>query len=70
MNLEAVEDDVTAKVHKVKDVLHLTEKMKHVMLNYDASVELGKKARMIAFERFELKNIAIQYSNMLRDKSK
>jgi glycosyltransferase involved in cell wall biosynthesis len=67
MNLEAVEDGVTAEVHKVKDVLHLTEKMKHVMLNYDASIELGKRARMKAFDRFELKNIAIHYSNVLRD---
>jgi len=70
MNLEAVEDDVTAKVFKVKDVLHLNEKMEQVLLNYDASVELGKKARMTAFERFELKNIAIQYSSILRDHCK
>lgn len=61
MNLEAIEDGVSALVHRVKHVEDLFEKMKKLQTDYNASLILGKNARQIAIEKFDIKNISNQY---------
>ena len=65
MNLEAVENNKTALVHKLKNVEDLANKMEEMILNYPNMIEMGKLARQVAFEKFEIKNIASQYERLL-----
>ena len=65
MNLEAVENNKTALVHKLKDVEDLASKMEEMILNYPNMIEMGKVARQVAFEKFDIKNIASQYERLL-----
>jgi glycosyltransferase involved in cell wall biosynthesis len=61
MNLEAIEDNATAFVFKVNHGKDLFEKMKQLQLDYNSSLILGKNARKIALERFDIKHISNQY---------
>jgi glycosyltransferase involved in cell wall biosynthesis len=61
MNLEAIEDNATAFVFKVNHGEDLFEKMKQLQLDYNSSLILGKNARKIALERFDIKHISNQY---------
>jgi glycosyltransferase involved in cell wall biosynthesis len=67
MNLEAIEDGVSAYVHKVNHVEDLFEKMKQLQLNYKESLTLGKNARKIATEKFDIKHISNQYWLLLNN---
>ncbi|MEY4702388.1 MAG: hypothetical protein RIR96_285, partial [Bacteroidota bacterium] len=65
MNLEAVEHGVSAFVNKVKNVSDLTERMKQVQQDYHGSMMLGKNARRIALESFDIKQVSKQYTEAL-----
>ncbi len=65
MNLEAVDNNKTALVHKLKDITDLTNKMEEMISNYPSMIEMGKRARQVAFEKFDIKNIAKQYETLL-----
>ena len=65
MNLEAVENNKTALVHKLKDAQDLAVKMQQMMDNYDDMIAMGKRARLTAIEKFDIKNIAQQYEKLL-----
>lgn len=65
MNLEAVENNKTALIHKLKDVTDLENKMQEMISNYPSMIEMGKKARQMAREKFDIKNIAKQYESLL-----
>jgi glycosyltransferase involved in cell wall biosynthesis len=66
MNLEAVEDNETALVHRLKDIDHLAEKMIAMMENYPSMIDMGQRARTLATVKFDIKNIAKQYEELLR----
>ena len=52
-------------VFKVKDAADLAEKMKLMITDYDAMIEMGKRARTIAIEKFDINKIAYQYETFL-----
>ena len=66
MNLEAVEYQQTALVHQLKNVKDLTDKMREMISNYPSMIQMGLRARKLAIDKFDIKNIAIQYEGMLR----
>ena len=66
MNTEAVTDAETALVHRLKDVNDLHSKMLQMIENYEVMKKMGERARKIAFERFDIKVIALQYENLLK----
>lgn len=65
MNLEAVENNKTALVHKLKDATDLANKMQEMISNYEPMIEMGKIARKVAIEKFDIKKIAQQYEGVL-----
>lgn len=65
MNVEAVADNQTALVHRMKDVFHLSEKMQWMMDHYDQMIAMGSRARKVAQEQFDIKKIARQYQAVL-----
>ncbi len=67
MNLEAIKNDVTGKVFKVKNAESLYIQMKWMLENYNTAIELGNKASEDAFNRFEINAIAKQYLQLLKD---
>ena len=66
MNLEAVTHEETALVHALKDENDLADKMTRMMVQYPDMIEMGKRARAISFERFDIKVIAKQYEALLK----
>ena len=67
MNLEAIKNDVSGKVFKVKDSESLYKQMKWVFENYDSAIKLGNAAREDAYNRFEINSIAKQYLQLLKN---
>lgn len=65
MNLEAVENNTTALVHKLKDFQDLANKMEEMISSYPNNIEMGKRARQTAMMKFDIKNIAKQYETVL-----
>jgi glycosyltransferase involved in cell wall biosynthesis len=65
MNLEAVENNKTALIHKLKDATDLANKMQEMISNYPSMIEMGHKARQTAMKKFDIKNIAKQYETLL-----
>ena len=66
MNKEAVTDKKTALIFKVKDADDLLHKIKLMISNYPEMIEMGKRAREEAFQRFDIKIIAKQYEEFLK----
>jgi glycosyltransferase involved in cell wall biosynthesis len=66
MNLEAVEHQQTALVHQLKNVKDLTDKMREMISNYPSMIQMGIRARKLAIDKFDIRNIAIQYEGLLR----
>lgn len=66
MNLEAVEHQQTALVHQLKNVKDLTDKMKDMIMNYPSMIQMGSRARSLAIDKFDIRNIANQYESLLR----
>jgi glycosyltransferase involved in cell wall biosynthesis len=65
MNLEAVDHQETALVFAVKDIEDLQQRLKFVMNEREVCETMGKNARAVAIERFNLKQISKQYFNNL-----
>jgi glycosyltransferase involved in cell wall biosynthesis len=65
MNLEAVENNKTALVHQLKNATDLADKMQEMISNYETMIAMGKRARKVAIEKFDIKNIAKQYETLL-----
>lgn len=65
MNLEAVKDNRTALIHKVKDPIDLSSKMKEMIQRYTEMIEMGRAAREEAIRRFDIKTISSQYEAFL-----
>jgi glycosyltransferase involved in cell wall biosynthesis len=65
MNLEAIEHNKTAIVHSVNNPQDLADKMKEMIDQYSQKIEMGVNARLIAQQRFDIKNIATQYEQHL-----
>ncbi len=65
MNLEAVTNEKTALIHEVKNTSSLKTKMEMMINSYPAMIEMGKRAREEAFERFDIKTISKQYEGFL-----
>jgi glycosyltransferase involved in cell wall biosynthesis len=65
MNLEAVEHQKTAFIFRVKDKKELQQQMEFVINEREASENLGRNARRVAIERFNLKQISKQYFQLL-----
>jgi glycosyltransferase involved in cell wall biosynthesis len=65
MNLEAVENNKTALVHQLKDVTNLADKMEEMISNYPSMIQMGQKARQTAMKKFDIKNIAQKYEEVL-----
>ncbi len=66
MNLEAVENEKTALIHQVKDSHDIANKMKQMIGDYDKMIEMGKRARKVAIEKFDIREIAVQYEKTLK----
>jgi glycosyltransferase involved in cell wall biosynthesis len=64
MNLEAV-DTGTALICRVKDVGELAAAMEKMILNYGEMTEMGKRARKVASDRFDIRRIASEYEQFL-----
>ncbi len=67
MNLEAISPDETALTFPVKDLDALAAKMVWAIQNQNAMAELGKAAREVAKERFDIREIAAKYEQTLFD---
>jgi glycosyltransferase involved in cell wall biosynthesis len=67
MNMEAVTDEKTALVFEVKNTQALEAKMERMILEYPQMIEMGARARKEALERFDIKVIANQYEQFLKD---
>ena len=70
MNLEAVENNKTALVHQLKDASDLTNKMEQMILDYTPMIEMGKRARGIAVQKFDIQKISQKYEGLLVAASK
>jgi glycosyltransferase involved in cell wall biosynthesis len=68
MNLEAVQADYSSLVYKVRDENMLLEKMSFCIHHYSQMIQMGKNARVVALERFEIKSIANQFETFLNQK--
>jgi glycosyltransferase involved in cell wall biosynthesis len=68
MNLEAVQNDYSALVYKVRDDEKLLEKMKFCIHNFSKMIEMGENARGVAMEKFEINKIAQQFETFLKQK--
>ena len=69
MNLEAVTDNETALIHRVKDVAGICSKMKFMIDNYPRMLEMAGRARNEAIQRFDIRLIAKQYEEYLKKAS-
>lgn len=69
MNLEAVEEGKTALIHALKDAKDLAKKMEEMVSSYASMIEMGKRARKVAFEKFDIRKIAQQYEALLIEKA-
>jgi len=67
MNLEAVEHNNTALVHRLRDAVDLADKMEYMMDHFDRMQKMGERARNLAFEKYDIKSIARQYERQLGD---
>jgi glycosyltransferase involved in cell wall biosynthesis len=65
MNTEAVDHEITALVHKLKDTDDLFKKMILMIEKYPEMIEMGKRAREKALMLFEIKEIAKKYEQLL-----
>jgi glycosyltransferase involved in cell wall biosynthesis len=65
MNVEAVENNKTALVHQVKNSDDLYVKMNEMIAHFSSMIEMGKCAREISIQKFDIKNIANQYESLL-----
>ena len=66
MNREAVEHEATALVFPVKNIDALAGAMKRVVNHYEEARQMGLKAREVAVQRFDLKQIAKEYEAFLK----
>jgi glycosyltransferase involved in cell wall biosynthesis len=66
MNLEAVSPK-TARIHASKNASSFAQNMLWVMNHYEEAKEMGKMAREEAFNRFDIRIIAAQYEQVLRN---
>ncbi len=67
MNLEAVEHNNTALIFPVKNIEALTSSMKQMIEAYAQSCVLANNAREYAFKKFDIKNISVEYENILKE---
>lgn len=67
MNTEAVSHSETALVHRLRDESDLLEKMVYMMEHYPAMKEMGKRARTLAIEKYDIRHIARQYEDQLKE---
>lgn len=65
MNLEAVQDKETALVFPVRNVDALADKMIYAIEHPEEMAEMGRRAREVAIERFDIEKIAKQYEAVL-----
>jgi len=65
MNLEAVQPDYTALVYPVRNEKKLAENMNDCVVHYSKMIVMGKNARTVAIEKFEIKTISHQYETFL-----
>ncbi len=68
MNLEAVQNDYSALVYKVRDDEKLLEKMEFCINHYSKMIEMGENARGVALEKFEINKIAQHFETFLKQK--
>jgi glycosyltransferase involved in cell wall biosynthesis len=66
MNLEAVSKD-TALIYPVKNTNELAASMNRMIESYPSMIEMGKQARQVACERFDINMIAHQYETFLKE---
>lgn len=66
MNLEALTHKKSALVFSVKNIEHLTEMMDWAIENSNQMKVMGKEARKIAIERFNIDHISNQYLRVLK----
>ncbi|MEO7523984.1 MAG: glycosyltransferase [Ferruginibacter sp.] len=66
MNLEAVSSE-SALIYKVKDVDELADRMDRMITCYPGMIEMGRRARLEAIKRFDIKSISHQYESFLKD---
>ena len=65
MNLEAVTNNETALIHKVKDAESIGANMKAMIGSYDKMREMGMRARVEALKRFDIRAIAKEYQEYI-----
>lgn len=65
MNLEAVEDQVSALIFPVRNSRSLSEKLIWAIKHPEQMLTLGRQAKKDAEERFDIEKIAIQYEQVL-----
>ncbi|WP_139325489.1 glycosyltransferase [Belliella pelovolcani] len=65
MNLEAVQDKKTALVFPVRNVDALADQMIYAIEHPEEMAEMGRRAREIAINRFDINLIAQQYEEVL-----
>ena len=55
------------KINTIRMILptDLANKMQQMISNYEPLIEMGKIARKVAIEKFDIKNIASQYESVL-----
>ena len=66
MNLEAVTNEKTALIHRVKDKHSIAEQMITMVTGYGEMIGMGQLAREEALQRFDIKIIVNQYESFLR----
>lgn len=67
MNLEAVDREVTARVFPVRDIDALEREIRWCLEHPEAAIEMGRRARHSAVERFALSRVAEDYERLLLD---
>lgn len=67
MNLEAVTPNTNSLVFPVRDVEQLAQQLFYAIEHPKEMEALGKQARQTAIERFDIKNIAAQYEQVLHE---
>ena len=65
MKLEAVTDQKTALVFPVQDINDLAKQMLWAIENHDAMKALGRNAKEVAEDRFDIENVAKEYEERL-----
>lgn len=67
MNLEAVEHQQSALVHRLRDTKDLVDKMMYMMDHFEEMKKMGERARNLALEKYDIRKIAKQYECQLSD---